>query len=90
MYDRCRLFIGQIEERWRVPPRNHVDLTQFKLLPVHECERLISLLDDTLVLATGDDFAEEARIIWRRLTAPTRAAGAGWYFNGQSSDPNSG
>ena len=58
--------------------RNHVDLTQLKLLPVHESERLISLLNDALLLATSDDFAEEARIIQRRLTAPARAAGALW------------
>ena len=64
-------------------PRYDVDLSQLKLLPVHEGQRLISLLDDPFILATRDDFAEEARITRRWLTAPSRSTWAGWYLNWQ-------
>lgn len=70
MHDRASLVVSQVEKCRRVPPSDNVDLTSLKLLPVHEHERQTSPSTMPFLLAIGDNFAEEARIIQRQLTAP--------------------
>ena len=87
-YDSDCLFVRQIKESWGVTSGDDVDLAMLKLFPVDHCQSLLGLLDDPLVLASGNCLAQEAWIAKSRLSPPTSSAGVGRYLNGQCKLPS--
>ena len=77
------LVVRQIKESWGVTSGDDVDLPMLKLLPVDHCHSLLGLLDDSLVLASGNCLAQETWIVRSRCRAPSRASGIGRYLNRQ-------
>ena len=59
--------IGKVEQRRRVPPWNDEHLPDLELAPVHDGQRVLCLLDDTLLLAPFDHLAEVAGVLPRQL-----------------------
>ena len=54
------LFVREVEKSWGMTPRNNENLPDFKLIPVHECECHLGLLNNTVICAASDDFAKIA------------------------------
>ena len=77
------LVVRQIKESWGVTSGDDVDLPMLKLLPVDRCHSLLGLLDDPLVLASGNCLAQETWVVRSRCRAPSRASGIGRYLNRQ-------